>query len=61
MGRAGMLAWTLKCVTGTCDTEGTWRAAEVWYADNTMDSHLSLLAVITLMGPLVEGTGFTSS
>lgn len=31
-----MLEWTLKCVTGTCYTEGTLRAAEVLrYADNT--------------------------
>lgn len=22
--RAGVLAWTLKCVIGTCDTEGAW-------------------------------------
>lgn len=25
--RARMLAWTLKCLTGTCDDEGTWRPA----------------------------------
>lgn len=27
--RARMLALTLKCVTGTCDTEGAWRQGRV--------------------------------
>lgn len=26
-GRARMLTWTLKYVTGTCNTEGDWRPA----------------------------------
>lgn len=25
VGRARMPAWTLKCLTSTCDTEGGWR------------------------------------
>jgi hypothetical protein len=48
-----MLAWTLKCVTGACDTEGAW--TQLWYLTGTTGSHLSLLPLIRERAPLVEG------
>lgn len=29
----GSVAWTLKCVTGTCDTVGSGGQCELWCAD----------------------------
>lgn len=41
-----MLAWTLRCVTGTGDNDRAWRPACSLVVIGTTDSHLSFLPMI---------------
>lgn len=53
--RARLLVWTLKCVTGICDTGVPGNLV------GTTDNHLSFLPVMREMTPLVQGSSVTSS